>query len=195
MVSSDHPAVIITGGLMANRTWHSCTRHVYKRMASPVGRLTLVAGYEGLAAILWEDDRPSRVGVYLDVQDDRHPVLLETERQLREYFAGRRTEFALTLDISGTTFQRAVWDALRTIPFGETRSYGDIARQIDRPTAARAIGAASGRNPVSIVTPCHRVVGSSGGLTGFAGGLEAKARLLALEGHAGRLAPPGRCVA
>ncbi len=180
---------------MANRTRHSRTRHVYKRMASPVGRLTLVASDEGLAAILWEDDRPGRVPVHLDVEEDRHPVLLETERQLREYFAGRRTEFALALDVSGTAFQRAVWDALRAIPFGETRSYGDIAGQIGRPTAARAIGAASGRNPVSIVTPCHRVVGSSGGLTGFAGGLEAKARLLALEGHAGRLASSGRNVA
>ena len=111
-----------------------------------------------------------------------HPVLVETERQLEEYFAGRRKAFALTLDVAGTPFQRKVWNALLTIPFGETRSYGEIARQIGSPDAVRAVGAANGRNPVSIVAPCHRVIGATGKLTGFAGGLEVKARLLALEG-------------
>ena len=157
-------------------------RHVYKRMRSPVGTLTLVATDEGLAAILWENDRPNRVPLNLDAEEHDHPILVETERQLREYFDGRRTEFALTLDLSGTAFQRKVWRALSTIPFGETRSYAEIAKQIGKPTAARAVGAANGRNPVSIVTPCHRVVGSTGQLTGFAGGLEVKARLLGLEG-------------
>jgi len=163
-------------------------RHVFTRMSSPVGRLTLVATDDGLAAILWEDDRPGRVPVHLDLENRRHPVLVKAGRQLREYFAGRRTRFDLPLDVAGTAFQRKVWAALLTIPFGETRSYGEIARQMGRPRAARAIGAASGRNPVSIVTPCHRVVGAAGSLTGFAGGLEAKARLLALErqGASGR---------
>jgi methylated-DNA-[protein]-cysteine S-methyltransferase len=107
---------------------------------------------------------------------------VETARQLREYFAGRRQSFELTLDVSGTPFQRAVWNALLTIPFGETRTYGELARQVGRPSAARAVGAANGQNPVAIVAPCHRVIGAGGALTGFAGGLDAKARLLRLEG-------------
>lgn len=159
-------------------------RYVYKRMDSPVGRLTLVATGSGLAAILWENDRQGRVRLELEAEENDHPVLVEAERQLREYFAGRRTQFALALDLSGTAFQRSVWAALLTIPFGETRSYTEIARQIGRPTAVRAVGAANGRNPVSIVAPCHRVIGSSGALTGFAGGLDVKARLLALESGA-----------
>jgi len=157
-------------------------RYVYKMMDSPVGRLTLVATDEGLAGILWENDRPSRVRLNIEAEDTRHPVLIETERQLKEYFAGQRKEFALSLDLAGTAFQRKVWNALLTIPFGETRSYGQIARQIGSPGAVRAVGAANGRNPVSIIAPCHRVIGSTGQLTGFGGGLDAKARLLALEG-------------
>jgi len=155
--------------------------HVYKTVDSPVGRLTLVATDDGLAGILWENDRPRRVRLNLETEDERHPVLIETARQLTEYFAGERQEFALKLDVAGTAFQRKVWSALRTIPFGETRSYGQIAKQIGHPRAVRAVGAANGRNPVSIVTPCHRVIGSTGKLTGFAAGLDVKARLLAFE--------------
>jgi methylated-DNA-[protein]-cysteine S-methyltransferase len=166
---------------MANVDPGTPKRCVYKVMDSPVGRLTLVANDEGLAAILWENDRPGRVKLNIEAEDLGHPLLIEAERQLQEYFAGRRTTFALALDLAGTPFQRAVWDALLTIPFGQTRTYGDIARQIGSPDAVRAVGAANGRNPVSIVAPCHRVIGSDGKLTGFAGGLEAKARLLALE--------------
>jgi methylated-DNA-[protein]-cysteine S-methyltransferase len=157
-------------------------RHVYKMMNSPVGRLKLVATDDGLAAILWETDRPYRVRLNIEAEDNDHPVLIETERQLEEYFDGRRKEFAVKLDLVGTAFQRHVWNALLTIPFGETRSYGQIARQIGRPRAVRAVGAANGRNPVSIIAPCHRVIGSTGKLTGFAGGLDVKAHLLALEG-------------
>jgi methylated-DNA-[protein]-cysteine S-methyltransferase len=157
-------------------------QHVYKTMDSPVGKLTLVASSEGLSAILWENDRPGRVRLTIDAQDDTHPVLLEAERQLGEYFGGRRKTFALKLDLAGTAFQRKVWNALLTIPFGETRSYAQIARQIGSPAAVRAVGAANGKNPVSIVAPCHRVIGSTGKLTGFAGGLDVKARLLSLEG-------------
>ena len=157
-------------------------RHVSKRMPSPVGTLLLVATDEGLSAILWENDRPSRVPVHVDAEDEHHPVLVETERQLQEYFDGRRKRFTLKLDVTGTPFQRKVWNALLTIPFGETRSYGEIARQIGSPRAVRAVGAANGRNPLSIVAPCHRVIGSTGHLTGFAAGLDTKAYLLALEG-------------
>ncbi|GAC1470072.1 MAG: methylated-DNA--[protein]-cysteine S-methyltransferase [Gemmatimonadaceae bacterium] len=157
-------------------------RYVCKMVDSPVGRLKLVATDEGLAGILWEKDRPGRVRLNIETEDDRHPVLVETERQLKEYFSGQRKEFDLKLDLAGTAFQRKVWNALLTIPFGETRSYGQLARQIGNPDAVRAVGAANGRNPVSIIAPCHRVIGSTGKLTGFAGGLDAKAYLLALEG-------------
>ena len=157
-------------------------RCVYTMVDSPVGRLTLVATDAGLAAILWENDRPHRVPLDIAAEDTRHPVLVETARQLEEYFAGVRKEFSLRLDVAGTLFQRKVWNALLTIPFGETRSYGQIAAQIGNRAAVRAVGAANGRNPVSIVAPCHRVIGSTGKLTGFAGGLGVKAQLLAFEG-------------
>jgi len=150
-------------------------------MNSPVGVLTLVASDEGLAAILWENDHPTRVRLDRGSEEPGHPVLVETERQLAEYFAGRRRQFALKLKPSGTPFQQKVWSALRSIPFGETRTYAQVANQIGHPGAARAVGAASGRNPLSIVAPCHRVISTTGELTGFAGGLEVKARLLAFE--------------
>jgi O-6-methylguanine DNA methyltransferase len=104
-------------------------------------------------------------------------------RQLEEYFAGERREFDLTLAPEGTPFERSVWEELRRIPFGETRSYGEIARAIGRPNAFRAVGRANGANPIPIVVPCHRVIGSDGSLTGFGGGLEAKSRLLEIEGR------------
>jgi methylated-DNA-[protein]-cysteine S-methyltransferase len=157
-------------------------RYVCKVTESPVGRLTLVAGDDGLAAILWENDRPGRVPLSIEGEDATHPVLVEAERQLTEYFAGQRRRFTVKLAPAGTDFQREVWNALLTIPFGETRTYSQIASQIGRPAAVRAVGAANGRNPISIITPCHRVIGASGALTGFAGGLDVKARLLALEG-------------
>jgi methylated-DNA-[protein]-cysteine S-methyltransferase len=154
---------------------------VYKMMKSPVGKLKLVASDKGLVAILWENDRPSRVRLSEMVANENHPVLVETERQLDEYFAGKRKTFSIALDVRGTRFQKDVWEALRAIPFGETRSYGQLAKQLGNPRATRAVGAANGRNPVSIIVPCHRVIGSSGKLTGFAGGLETKAHLLSLE--------------
>ena len=152
-----------------------------KTIWSPVGELTLVADAKGLAAILWENDRPGRVRLGALAEDAGHPVLGAAERQLGEYFAGTRRTFDVPLSFSGSDFQKSVWRALLTIPFGETRSYGEIAQQVGKPSASRAVGAANGRNPVSIIAPCHRVVGSTGKLTGFAGGLEAKAFLLALE--------------
>lgn len=156
---------------------------VFKRIDSPVGTLTLVARGAKLAAILWEDDQPTRVRFGAMYADETHSVLLETERQLAEYFAGKRTCFDVPLEFTGTDFQKQVWAALLTIPFGETRSYRDIAEQIGNVKAVRAVGAANGRNPISIIAPCHRVIGASGDLTGFAGGLKAKEMLLLLEGH------------
>jgi methylated-DNA-[protein]-cysteine S-methyltransferase len=150
-------------------------------MASPVGKLKLVASKKGLVAILWENHNPRRVVLGNLRDDDRQPILVETERQLKEYFEGKRQDFSIPLDIRGTPFQKSVWEALLAIPFGETRSYGQLAKQLGSPRAMRAIGGASGRNPLSIVVPCHRVIGSSGKLTGFAGGLEAKAQLLKIE--------------
>jgi methylated-DNA-[protein]-cysteine S-methyltransferase len=153
----------------------------YKLIDSPVGELKLVASDKGLVAILWENDSPRRVRLSELVEDEHHPVLVETERQLEEYFAGKRKAFSVALDMRGTRFQKDVWEALLAIPFGETRSYGQLANQLGNPRATRAVGAANGRNPVSIIVPCHRVIGASGKLTGFAGGLDAKARLLGLE--------------
>jgi methylated-DNA-[protein]-cysteine S-methyltransferase len=154
----------------------------YKLFDSPVGELKLVASEKGLVAILWPDDNPARVRLNSLIADTENPILLEAERQLGAYFAGNLKEFTLPLDPHGTAIQKRVWDALLTIPFGETRSYAQIARQIGTPTAYRAVGAANGRNPLSIVAPCHRVIGTNGALTGFAGGLATKQKLLALEG-------------
>lgn len=159
----------------------SSPSYCYKTMPSPVGLLTLVANDHGLAAVLWENDDPKRVRLSPLHEDTKHPVLMEAERQLRDYFAGKREKFELQLNFNGTEFQRQVWQALLTIPFGETRSYAQIAEQIGNPNAVRAVGAANGKNPISIIAPCHRVIGSNGKLTGFAGGMEAKAFLLKLE--------------
>ena len=156
--------------------------YFYKEMDSPVGRLKLVAGDKGLAAILWENDNPNRIRVRTYVESNEHPILIETERQLKEYFEGKRTSFSLPLDAIGTDFQKKVWDALIKIPYGKTMTYGELAIQLGDIKAVRAVGTANGRNPISIVVPCHRVIGASGELTGFAGGLEAKAFLLSLEG-------------
>lgn len=158
--------------------------HVTKTVASPVGPLKLVASDKGLAAILWAHDRPGRVRLGDLVADGAHPVLRSAEAQLGAYFAGRRGRFDLALDMAGTDFQKTVWAALLAIPYGATRTYGALAAAIGSPKASRAVGAACGRNPVSIMVPCHRAVGSTGALTGFAGGLETKRFLLDLEGRA-----------
>lgn len=159
----------------------------YRTMTSPVGELKLVAGERGLAAVLWENDKLDRVPFGAMEEDKNHPVLVEAERQLKEYFEGKLQNFSLPLEFRGTEFQKKVWAALLTIPFGETRSYGEIANQIGSPKAVRAVGAANGKNPISIIAPCHRVIGANGTLTGFAGGLKAKALLLDIEGRQGAL--------
>jgi methylated-DNA-[protein]-cysteine S-methyltransferase len=157
--------------------------YVYKLIDSPFGKLKLVASDKGLAAVLWENDDPRRVrlGPLKPGRDNK--FLKEAEKQLKAYFEGRLKKFTVPLDFKGTDFQKSVWAALLTIPFGETRSYSEIARQIGRPEASRAVGAANGRNPISIITPCHRVIGTNGRLTGFASGLEAKDHLLRHEGR------------
>lgn len=157
----------------------------FKVVDSPVGKLTLVASLQGLVAILWENDDPRRVRLDAPVESDNDPVLIQTETELQEYFSGGRDTFTVPLDMRGTPFQKQVWEALRQVPFGETRTYGELAKQLGNPTATRAVGAANGRNPVSIIVPCHRVIGFSGKLTGFAGGLETKAYLLNLERRGG----------
>jgi len=153
----------------------------YKEIKSPVGGIKLVASAKALVAVFWKQERPNRVRLGTSKPDPKHPILLETERQLCEYFAGERTRFELPLEPRGSHFQRKVWRALKEIPFGKTRSYLDLAKRIGSPKASRAVGAANGKNPLSLVVPCHRVIGADGTLTGYAGGLETKAALLAFE--------------
>jgi methylated-DNA-[protein]-cysteine S-methyltransferase len=170
---------------MKDRSARARERFVCKRVDSPIGGLVLVGNDDGLAAIVWAHDNPRRVPLNIVGEDERYPVLVETARQLEEYFAGTRRVFDVKLNFIGTKFQNRVWSALLRIPFGETRSYGQLARELGNPRATRAVGAANGRNPIAIIAPCHRVVGATGALTGFAGGLEAKGTLLTLE-KAGR---------
>ena len=149
---------------------------------SPFGPLTIVGSARGLRAILWPNDNPARVGIAgIPLRQGSVDALEEAAGQLEEYFAATRRTFDLSLDLRGTVFQLAAWHALAEIPYGETRSYAEQAARLGRPTAARAVGAANGRNPLSIVLPCHRVIGTDGALRGFAGGLDVKAALLEFE--------------
>jgi methylated-DNA-[protein]-cysteine S-methyltransferase len=149
---------------------------VWDVVDTPIGPLTLVAGAAGLRAIHFPDRAPE-----LDPGERDPQRLAPAVAQLREYFAGERTTFDLQLDLGGTALQQAVWERLRAIPCGATTTYTRLAREIGRPRAARAVGAAVGRTPVPIVVPCHRVLGADGSLTGYAGGLERKRALLDLE--------------
>jgi methylated-DNA-[protein]-cysteine S-methyltransferase len=148
--------------------------------AAPELELVLAAGEAGIRAIEFRRER-----IPEGVEDSSYPLLLEAARQLKSYFAGELREFSLPLDPRGTEFQLRVWRQLETIPYGSTRSYAEIARAVGSPKAVRAVGAANGANPISIVVPCHRVIGSSGKLVGYGGGLPLKQRLLALERGAG----------
>ncbi len=150
----------------------------YQLIDSPIGRLRLVSNGTHLVRIEFEGQQANAGEASLATD----PVLEAACAQLREYFAKARHSFELPLDPVGTPFQKSVWAALSQIPYGELRSYRDIAQQIGNAAAVRAVGAANGRNPLPIVVPCHRVIGSDGSLTGFAGGLEAKTVLLQLEG-------------
>ena len=150
------------------------------RIASPLGTILLARTKHGLAGAWFELQKHHPDAIDAPERGD-DPLLAETARQLREYFAGARSAFDVALDLQGTDFQRAVWSALLDIPPGRTTTYGEIARELGVPAASRAVGAAVGRNPVSIIVPCHRVVGSSGALTGYAGGLDRKRSLLRIE--------------
>ena len=152
-----------------------------------LGVLYAYASDTGLRALLFDPADAPRHGVKGEIkQDQDHPTLGSLSEQLAEYFAKERRDFDLPLDPIGTDFQRLAWDALITIPYGEMRSYGQQAHAIGKPTAVRAVGAANGRNPLSIIVPCHRVIGASGKLTGYAGGLDRKRALLE---HEGAIAP------
>jgi methylated-DNA-[protein]-cysteine S-methyltransferase len=185
-----------------------------KTMKTPVGVLTLISNESALVAVWWGEEDPARAGRSLGgtrkrgtadakaspghtprtlaVTEGRAvPVLKAAETQLREYFAGVRKSFDLPLDMRGTDFQKRVWRELQRIPYGETSSYAAIAKRIGRPQACRAVGAANGRNPISIIVPCHRVIGADGSLTGFGGGLEAKVLLLEHEARVAKRKAPG----
>lgn len=153
----------------------------YIQHASPLDSLLLAASERGLSGIYFEEHKHFK-GKQDWQYDAQHALLKNAARQLDEYFAGKRTAFDLPLDLAGTEFQRTVWQELTRIPFGHTASYAQQAQRIGNPKAVRAVGAANGRNPVSIVVPCHRVIATSGAPTGYAGGLERKRYLLALEG-------------
>jgi methylated-DNA-[protein]-cysteine S-methyltransferase len=157
----------------------------YTHVDSPIGRLLLV-GRPGVLTGLYVADHEGCRPVDPTWVEDAE-AFTEVAHQLEEYFAGERTEFDLALELAGTPFQLAVWGALQEIPFGETWGYGQLARHIGRPTASRAVGAANGRNPISIIVPCHRVSGADGSLTGFGWGTARKTWLLEHEQPAGRL--------
>ena len=149
---------------------------------SPIGRLLLCADGAALTGLYMDTSSDTLSTVEKGVEDARSGPLPEAIRQLGEYFAGRRREFDLPLGMNGTTFQRRVWNTLLEIPYGATWSYGQLAKRIDNPNASRAVGLANGSNPISIVVPCHRVIGADGSLTGYGGGVERKRWLLAHEG-------------
>jgi methylated-DNA-[protein]-cysteine S-methyltransferase len=142
---------------------------------SPIGSLRLRADERALLELCFDGPEPTRAS------QDAHAVLDRAEAELEEYFAGRRTEFTVPLRMASTSFFESVWQAVATIPFGETRSYADVARAIGRPSACRAVGMANGRNPLPLIVPCHRVVGANGTLTGYGGGLDRKRWLLEHE--------------
>ncbi|WP_409491366.1 methylated-DNA--[protein]-cysteine S-methyltransferase [Amycolatopsis sp. cmx-11-12] len=148
---------------------------------SPYGPLTLVANGESLCCLFMDQQRHRPAEETFGHPDPGAPIFMETEKQLKEYFAGQRQDFELPLSFGGTEFQRTVWEGLLEIPYGETVSYGQLADRLGRPTASRAVGLANGKNPISIIVPCHRVVGTNGDLTGYGGGIERKRQLLDFE--------------
>lgn len=164
------------------------TEIVYARMTSPVGSIWVASTEAGLCAVTLGDAQPDTLFDWLaehvgpEQPQENTEALKPALAQLREYFSRVRRTFELPLDVRGTAFQRAVWDAVARIPYGETASYGEIAQRIGKPRAARAVGAAVGANPLPIIIPCHRVIGADGSLTGYGSGLDVKERLLRLEG-------------
>lgn len=157
------------------------------RLDSPLGPMILAATAQGLSGAWFEGQRHGPTDAHMKhwTCNASNPLLQETANQLRAYFAGQLTRFDLPLDLSaGTPFQQSVWQALLTVPAHQTQSYGHLAQQLNNPQAVRAVGSAVGRNPVTIIVPCHRILGAGGQLTGYAGGLWRKEALLKLEGHA-----------
>jgi methylated-DNA-[protein]-cysteine S-methyltransferase len=154
----------------------------YDTYESPHGRMLLVATEDGVCGVFFNGQKyfPEKEKDW--TRDEDHAPLKQAKRELAEYFAGRRKRFEVALDPEGTPFQRSVWRAISKVRFGETISYGELARRAGHPGSSRAAGAATGRNPVSIIVPCHRIMGADGSLTGYAGGLARKRGLLALEG-------------
>ncbi len=168
-------------------TWGLPQDRCHAVLDSPVGPLTVLAAHGALLGLWMErHKRPEWLG--LGPRTDRAFVVVE--RQLGDYFAGERTEFDLPVNPPGSSFERSVWALVQAIPYGVTRTYGDLAHELGDPHAAQAVGGANGRNPVSIIIPCHRVVGADGSLTGYAGGLEVKRHLLELEARCAH--PPDR---
>lgn len=166
-------------------TMSTHTDRVHTEIDTTFGRMTLMTTPHGLAGAWFVGQRHYPAAALLGRREDQHAPLHAAARQLQAFLAGTRGRFDLPLDLSaGTPFQQSVWQALLRIPIGTTCSYADIGKVIGKPSAVRAVGAAVGRNPVSIIVPCHRVVGSNGALTGYAGGLPRKAQLLALEAAA-----------
>jgi methylated-DNA-[protein]-cysteine S-methyltransferase len=155
----------------------------YSEIESPVGRLILRTNGLALTGIYFDGPNPPPRELEHWTRNTKAGPLVEAARQLEEYFSGARREFELPLEMEGTEFQKRAWRNLLTIPYGETRSYGDQAKLIGNANASRAVGLANGRNPIPIVVPCHRVIGANGSLTGFGGGLERKRWLLAHEGY------------
>lgn len=155
---------------------------LYTTMDSPIGELLLLGDGDALHG-LYMQDAPRPTALEPGWREDRG-AFADVRRQLGEYFAGDRTAFDVRLAVGGTPFQRAVWRGLRGIPYGETITYGELARRIHRPSAVRAVGLANGRNPISVIVPCHRVIGADGTLTGYGGGIERKRLLLELETRA-----------
>jgi len=158
----------------------------YSEAESPLGLLLFVASERGLRGIYFEQHKHFRGKGAWQLAPE-HPVLRQAAREMQEFFDGKREQFDVQLDLQGTPFQQEVWQALLRIPFGDTISYGEHAQRVGRPEAARAVGAAIGRNPVSIIVPCHRVVAGNGNITGYAGGLERKRALLDFESRQQRI--------
>lgn len=158
---------------------------VYSASSSPLGAIWLAATDRGLAGMWFDGQRhsPDRSSWTVCPDSHQHPVLNAAVQQLQAYFAGTSLQFDLPLDLrGGTAFQQTVWQALLGIPLGQTTSYGELSKSIGKPLAVRAVGTAIGRNPISVIVPCHRVLGADGSLTGYAGGLDRKMALLTLEG-------------
>ncbi|WP_431610292.1 methylated-DNA--[protein]-cysteine S-methyltransferase [Chryseobacterium sp. 'Rf worker isolate 10'] len=153
----------------------------YKDVISPVGQIRVIASDKGLAAIIWEGEDYTRTKLFAPVKKENHPVIVQAEKELEEYFENSRTIFTVPLDFRGTDFQVKVWEALLKVPYGITKTYGDLAKILGDVKAVRAVGGALNKNPISIIVPCHRIIGASGKLTGFAGGLKNKSILLDLE--------------